>query len=94
MIAEQSHITLSDFLSLAAQDPTISPTHIALYLVLHTVWIGQNCASPIQTAKRDIMYLSKISSNATYYRHLNDRGYIKYVPVYHLYARSLIYLNF
>ena len=96
MNAEQSHIALTDFLSIAAEDPRISPAHIALYLVLHTCWIGQSCVSPIQAAKRDIMRLSKISSNATYYRHLkdlNDSGYIKYVPVYHRYAKSLIYIR-
>jgi hypothetical protein len=72
MSAEQHHIVLTHFLNAAAEDPIISPTHIALYLAIHTYWIGQNCVSPIQAPKRDIMDLSKIRSNAIYYRQLKD----------------------
>jgi hypothetical protein len=96
MSVEQHHIAPSTFLRAATQEPTISPTHIALYLAIYTCWMEQNCVSPIAVPKSNIMQLSKISSNATYYRHLkdlNELGYIKYDPICHRYANSRIYLQ-
>jgi hypothetical protein len=96
MSGDQRHIAPSTFLRAATQEPTISPTHIALYLAIYTRWMEQNFVSPVEVPKSDIMNLSKIRSNATYYRHLkdlNELGYIKYDPIRHRYANSRIYLQ-
>ncbi len=96
MSVEEHHIAPIHALTRCSPGADYFSDAIALYLAIYSCWMEQNFVSPLEIPKSYIMHLSKICSNATYYRHLkdlNELGYIKYDPICHRYANSRIYLQ-
>ncbi|HSZ85688.1 MAG TPA: hypothetical protein VK787_06635 [Puia sp.] len=76
-------------------DQRISATHISLYMAL----LFQHVASlenPIHIERTSVMQRAKISARSTYNKcmhELNEYGYVKYVPSYNFYLKSLVYIR-
>lgn len=76
---------LTGFYEKVAQDNTLKPTHISLYLALFQFWNFNRFRNPINISRDELMRISKINSKATYHKclkNLNSLGYIDYLPSY------------
>ena len=92
---EQFNI-ISGFLGKAAHDSRLLPTHISLYIAMMSMWEQSRFSIPFRITRKELMYLSKLDSTATYHKCLKDLvnyGYINYEPSYNHYLGSRISLT-
>ena len=86
---------LTEFIESATDDPTIGPSHIALYLAIVQAWERQGEHSPTVINSRRLMRVAKFSSASTYHKCIRDLqagGHIRYIPSYNPGRGSLVYL--
>lgn len=84
---------LVDFLTVAADDPRISPIHISLYAAILHQYKQQEYKLPVSVYSRDLMRLAKISGK-TYHKSMQELhryGFIQYLPSYNPMLGSLVY---
>jgi hypothetical protein len=84
------------FCQKAASDARLGPCHISLYVSLFQQWVANHFPSPMPVLKTDLMKLSKLNGNSTYYkviRELHEFGYIQYFPGDGLREKSKVLLN-
>lgn len=92
---EQINI-LSGFLGKAARDSRLLPTHISLYIAMLSMWEQNRFSIPFRITRKELMYLSKLASTATYHKCLKELvryGYVNYEPSYNHYRGSQIFLT-
>ena len=86
---------LSGFFDKVANDKTLNPTHVSLYMSLFQFWNCNRFKNPISISRNEVMRISKISSNATYHKclkNLHTLGYINYEPSHNPFKGSHVYL--
>jgi hypothetical protein len=86
---------LTDFFNAATPDKRMGAAHISLYMALFQFWSINSFQNPIALSRSEIMPVAKINARATYHKcmkDLEDYGYIKYVPSYNPFLKSLIYI--
>jgi len=74
---------LSGFYRAILLDARIGTTHISLYVALFQLWQWSGFQMPLLIKRRDVMGLAKISSSATYHKHLRqliEYGFLTYYP--------------
>ncbi|WP_207515925.1 hypothetical protein [Longitalea luteola] len=84
---------LVDFLTVAAEDPRISPIHISLYAAILHQYKLQEYKLPVSVYSKDLMRLAKISAK-TYHKSMQELhryGFIHYLPSYNPVLGSLVY---
>lgn len=84
---------LTGFFEKVAQDQTLNPTHISLYVALFQFWNFSRFRNPISISRDEVMRISKISSKATYHKclkNLHALGYIDYRPSYNPFRGSQV----
>jgi hypothetical protein len=77
---------LSYFISRAASDERLKPTHISLYVALCDAWIMSGFQLCYNVSRKQLMTLSRIQSKTTYHKTMSElisMGYIHYSPSYH-----------
>lgn len=82
---------LTGFFEKVAQEKTLNPTHISLYIALFQFWNFNRFRNPISISRDEVMRISKISSKATYHKclkNLHSMGYIDYQPSYNPFRGS------
>jgi hypothetical protein len=78
-----------------ANDKTLNPTHVSLYMSLFQFWNCNRFKNPISISRDEVMRISKISSKATYHKclkNLHALGYINYEPSHNPFKGSHVYL--
>jgi hypothetical protein len=86
---------LTGFFEKVAQDKTLNPTHVSLYIALFQFWNCNRFHNPFSISRDEVMRISKISSKATYHKcmkNLNELGYIDYQPSYNPFRGSMVAL--
>ena len=86
---------LTGFFDKVAQDRTLNPTHISLYIALFQFWNCNRFKNPISISRDEVMRISKISSKATYHKclkSLHSLGYINYEPSFNPFKGSHVFL--
>ncbi len=86
---------LTGFFDKVAQDRTLNPTHISLYIALFQFWNCNRFKNPISISRDEVMCISKISSKATYHKclkNLHSLGYINYEPSFNPFKGSHVFL--
>jgi hypothetical protein len=86
---------LSGFFNKVANDKTLNPTHVSLYMSLFQFWNCNRFKNPISISRNEVMRISKISSKATYHKclkHLHSLGYINYEPSHNPFKGSHVFL--
>ena len=86
---------LTGFFDKVAQDRTLNPTHISLYIALFQFWNCNRFKNPISISRDEVMRISKISSKATYHKclkNLHSLGYINYEPSFNPFKGSHVFL--
>ena len=86
---------LSGFFDKVANDKTLNPTHVSLYMSLFQFWNCNRFKNPISISRDEVMRISKISSKATYHKclkNLHALGYINYEPSHNPFKGSHVYL--
>ena len=84
---------LTGFFDKIANDTSLNPTHISLYISLFQFWNINRFINPISINRDEIMRISKIYSKATYHKCIKDldqKGFIVYQPSFNPYKGSLI----
>jgi hypothetical protein len=74
---------LTAFYNKLCSDNRLTPSHVCLYFALFQYWNLNHFNNPFSIARTQILQLSKIGSNHTYYNALKDLcnwGYIEYGP--------------
>jgi hypothetical protein len=87
------HVPITSFYEASEKDAIISATHISLYFALYHQWQLNNCESPFEIKRDNIMKLAKISSRKTFNKcmcTLHRAGYIKYIPSYNPEINSMV----
>lgn len=87
---------LSAFYNRIAEDTTLNPTHISLYMALFQFWNSNRFKNPVSITRSEVMHLSRIGSVATYHRcitYLHDMGFINYQPSYNPLAGSKVFIT-
>ena len=82
---------LSAVYQLIAKDSRLNPTHVSLYMALFQIWNTTRFAEKFFINRQEVMQLSKIGSNTTYHRCLQDLDnwkYIEYFPSHNIYKGS------
>ena len=82
---------LTAFYEKVAQDNTLNPSHISLYLALFQFWNFSRFRNPVSISRDEVMRISKIRSKATYHKclkNLDSSGYIDYQPSYNPFVGS------
>lgn len=89
---------LSAFYNAVAADKRIGATHISLYMALFQMWNLNQFQNPVTITRQEVMPIARINGRATYHKcikELEEYGYIKYIPSYNPFLKSLVYiLNF
>lgn len=67
---------LTGFFDKVAQDRTLNPTHISLYIALFQFWNCNRFKNPISISRDEVMRISKISSKATYHKCLKKFAFV------------------
>jgi len=83
------------FIETATDDPTIGPSHIALYLAIVLTSEGQGGRNPVGIYSRRLMRKAKFSATTTYYKCMRDLqagGHIRYIPSFDPAIGSTVYL--
>lgn len=86
---------LTGFYEKVAQDNTLNPTHISLYLALFQFWNFNRFRNPVSISRDEVMRISKIHSKATYHKclkNLHSSGYIDYQPSYNPFKGSQVFM--
>lgn len=86
---------LTGFFEKVAQDKSLNPTHVSLYIALFQFWNCNRFKNPFSISRDEVMRISKISSKATYHKcmkNLNESGYVDYQPSYNPFKGSLVSL--
>lgn len=86
---------LTGFYEKVAQDSTLNPTHVSLYLALFQFWNFNRFRNPISISRDEVMRISKIYSRATYHKclkNLHSLGYIDYQPSYNPFTGSQVFM--
>jgi hypothetical protein len=86
---------LSAFFEIVADDNSLFPTHISLYMALFQFWNLNRFQNPVSICRKEILQLSKIGSYNTYHKCMHDLhrlGYIKYEPSHNQFIGSLVHL--
>ena len=86
---------LTGFFEKVANDNTLNPTHVSLYVSLFQFWNCNRFKNPISISRDEVMRISQISSKSTYHKclkHLHSRGFINYEPSYNPFKGSHVYL--
>ncbi|WP_300978267.1 transcriptional regulator [Flavobacterium sp.] len=86
---------LTGFYNKSNQDPTITPSHISIYLALFQRWNLNRFKNPIIISRTEIMIAAKIKSKATYHKcikELHQKQYIIYKPSYNPYEGTEVIL--
>ncbi len=86
---------LSIFFQRVAQEPSLNPTHISLYIALFQLWTINNFRNPVSISRQEVMEISKIASRVTYHKcikKLQLLGFIDYKPSYNPFKNSQIYI--
>ena len=84
------------FIETATDDPTIGPSHIALYLAILLAWELKGGRNPVEIYSRRLMRKAKLSATTTYYKCMRDLqagGHIQYIPSYDPAIGSTVYLT-
>ncbi len=84
---------LTGFYEKVAQDNTLNPTHISLYLALFQFWNFNRFRNPVSISRDKVMRISKIHSKATYHKcpkNEDSSGYIDYQPSYNPFQGSQV----
>jgi hypothetical protein len=84
---------LRTFFEKSMNDRRLAPCHISLYLGIFQRWVAGNFKNPMVIIKNDLMRLSKLNGNSTYYkviRELHDFGYIEYFPASGRHEQSFV----
>lgn len=82
---------LNEVYSAMSEDDRLSPHHISLYLALFQLWNLERFKSPISINRTEVKKLSKIGSNNTYSKclqELDSFGYIRYTPSFNPFKGS------
>ncbi|WP_185145754.1 hypothetical protein [Chryseobacterium balustinum] len=86
---------LTAFFVKVAQENTINPTHVSLYMALFQFWNFNLFKNPINISRDELMLISKIQSKATYHKCIKDLhslGYFDYQPSYNPFEGSQVYM--
>ena len=86
---------LTAFYEKGAQDHTLNPSHISLYLALFQFWNFSRFRNPVSISRDEVMRISKIRSKATYHKclkNLHSSGYIDYQPSYNPFVGSQVFM--
>ena len=86
---------LTGFFEKVANDRTLNPTHVSLYMAIFQFWNCNRFKNPISISRDEVMRISKISSKSTYHKclkNLHYLGYIKYEPSYNPFKGSHVHL--
>jgi len=86
---------LTAFLQKVKSDDRLNSSHISLYLALFHYWNINMFENPLSVNRAQMLGLSKIGSQHTYYKclkELHSFGYIHYVPSHHPAKGCLVYL--
>jgi len=86
-------VPIACFYEVTEKDAIISATQISLYFALYYQWQLNNCESPFEIKRDNIMKLAKISSRKTFNKcmcTLHKAGYIKYIPSYNPEINSMV----
>ena len=70
----------------AAADRRLRPVHVALIVALCHFWMKNSFNKWYPITRKGLMALSRIHSNATYHKIINELqyyGYLQYHPSYH-----------
>ncbi len=87
---------LTGFFIRIANEETIYPTHISLYLALFQSWNINRFKNPIAISRDEMMKASRIASKATYHKcikELQSLGFIEYLPSYNPYSGSEVIIH-
>jgi replication initiation and membrane attachment protein DnaB len=87
---------LTSFYEAIRDDPRIGTTHISLYMALFQLYNMNGFKNPININRRQVMAIAKISGLATFHKcikHLDEFGYIQYLPSYDSMVGSVVYLS-
>ena len=87
---------LTEFYKTIAEDARIGVTHISLYMALLQQWNKNGGTNPIIIIRPDIMKAAKINARFTYNKcinHLQEFGYIIYLPASSPFRNSIVYLK-
>jgi hypothetical protein len=86
---------IARFMTRAADDPMIGPSHIGVYLAIVLAEKRQCPADPVLIHRRPVMRQAKLRGEMTYHKCMRDlqrAGYIRYVPSYDPRAGTLVFL--
>lgn len=78
-----------------AADDRLRATHVSLYVALFTVWNRHKFVVPLSINRRELMGMSKIGSQHTYYgcmRALHAYGYLRYCPSTNAFTGSVVHM--
>ncbi|MGG7036011.1 MAG: transcriptional regulator [Flavobacterium sp.] len=87
---------LTGFFIRIANEETIYPTHISLYLALFQSWNVNRFKNPITISRDEMMKASRIASKATYHKcikELQNLGFIEYLLSYNPYSGTEVILH-
>lgn len=87
---------LTGFFIRIANEETIYPTHISLYLALFQSWNVNRFKNPIAISRDEMMKASRIASKATYHKCIKELqclGFIEYLPSYNPYSGSEVIIH-
>ena len=59
---------LRGFYNRASADESLSSTHLAIYMALFLLWNQNRFNNPLSIAKSEVLRLSKIGGEKTYYK--------------------------
>lgn len=87
---------LTVFFDAISEDARISTTHVSLYMSLLQQWNIKGGVNPFSIDRDIVMKTAKINARFTYHKcmnHLQEYGYIKYLPSSNSFRQSIIYLK-
>ena len=87
------HLTV--FFDHIANEKTLNPTHISLYMALFQLWNSNRFKNPITISREELMRYSKINSKATYHKclkNLHALKYIDYEPSFNSFKGSQVHI--
>ncbi len=86
---------LTAFYWKVAQENSLNPTHLSLYMALFQFWNFNRFKNPFNISRDEVMRISKIYSKATYHKCIKDLdflGYLDYRPSYNPFTGSQVYM--
>lgn len=86
---------LTGFYAKVAQENSLNPSHLSLYMALFQFWNFNRFKNPVNISRDEVMRISKIHSKATYHKCIKDLhslAYFDYHPSYNPFTGSLVYM--